>query len=203
MKQLLLLFMAALLGLTTSCGADNLSFEPGMDFTLVEENPQGWRLYKLPKILRDQRNQFRAEYNDGSRFNVFVLLLGALHKELEVCRNTGGVSYVSIAFTPADVTLDMSKIHFLKNGAVVPGNVVKMRRYAPDQTYNLADYTAFEPHDRELRHFNMIFPFDCLDYEDAILVLDGLSRQGKALAPLKMRLNYRDFKTIRGLLEAG
>jgi hypothetical protein len=119
--------------------------------------------------------------------------------------------YVFISTNTADVDFDASAVHFVVDGRIIDGEEREETetswRSLDHAVYNLASgevvarKQAYNPF-REFRGpipyptFFFKFPIECREYENAVFVMDGFSRRGKRLPPLRVRLNYDTFMLV-------
>ncbi len=118
---------------------------------------------------------------------------------------------ITIGFNATNVIFETSAVYFLKNNKKIKGVEIrgsgmgrKEQQMYPNTSYNLADPKTIQerqPYSGARTPFNFAtfyfkFPLTCADLEGAEFVIDGLSRQGKLLPPLRVRLNYFDFSKV-------
>ncbi len=128
---------------------------------------------------------------------------GNLIKELELCKNTNA-EFITVSLNPTEIDFN-SKSIFLLSGQrkIFPIEVFRFSGYnkivLDFKTFNLADpdiITLMQPFSvsRKPLSFPTFYfkfsPITCRELDNAVLVIDGFSHQGKPIPPLKVRINY-------------
>lgn len=108
---------------------------------------------------------------------------------------------VKMAANPVNVDFDNASLYFLREGQKVEGEECYMgASIPPHSVHNLSEKQNIPAEYNDSWQspcFLYLFPMTREDLDGAILVIDGLSQNGKTIPPLKVRLSYYNLEEAR------